>query len=150
MKRLILAASLLSLTLGTAGAALAQSANDQNATPPTGNQDSAKDKTQHINSQDAKKGNDLNASKAPEKATSDSDPLAAARIKQQDTSTGNNLMANQRGATPYEQLDANNAGKITAQQAKNDKWLSTHFKACDTDHDQSVSKDEYAACTQKH
>lgn len=60
--------------------------------------------------------------------------------------------ANERAvATPvqFDELDVRKTGSVTMQDAKNDPWLSRHFRLCDTDGDQQVSRAEYTACTAK-
>lgn len=54
-------------------------------------------------------------------------------------------------ATPlqFDQLDVRKAGQLTFEDAKNDPWLSRHFRLCDTDGDQRVTRAEYTACTAK-
>lgn len=60
--------------------------------------------------------------------------------------------ANERAvAAPvqFDQLDVRKTGSVTMQDAKNDPWLSRHFRLCDTDGNQQVSRAEYTACTAK-
>ena len=60
--------------------------------------------------------------------------------------------ANERAvAAPvqFDQLDVRQTGNVTMQEAKNDPWLSRHFRLCDTDGNQQVSRAEYTACTAK-
>ena len=123
--------------------AIAQSTNDPKS-PPTGNEDSAQQKTKDINAQDHRTGNDLTAKKTPETQAMDSDAQKTATINGQDSKSGNNLMANKRKS--FDELDSGKSGAISLQQAKNDPWLSKNFSKCDIDKSSTVSRDEYAKC----
>jgi hypothetical protein len=141
--------ALCSLTLALAcSMSFAQSTNDQKANPPTGNQDSAQQKTEDINAQDHRTGNDLTAKKNAGNAGNDSDAQKTSAINSQDSATGNNLMANKKGPTKaFDELDAGKTGAISQQQARHDPWLAKNFKRCDADHNNTVSRDEYDKCS---
>jgi len=148
MRILTVTASLGLLFAGSL--ALAQSANDQKANPPTGNEDSDQGKTEHINSQDHKTGNDLSANKAAGKSTDDSDPAKTGAIHAQNSGTGNNLLGNKKGVhgtVAFDTLDTEHKGVLTKQQGMKDPWLAKHFATCDSDKDGTVSGAEYAICT---
>ena len=148
MRVLALAAS-LSLIFASS-VALSQSANDQKANPPTGNEDSEQAKTEHINSQDHKTGNDLSANKVDGKSTDDSDPAKTGAINGQNTGSGNNLMGNKKGVhgtVAFDKLDTGHKGVLTKEQGMKDPWLAQHFASCDSDKDGTVSGAEYAICT---
>jgi|GEM_PF-3111469 hypothetical protein len=150
MRILFLTLSSLALAMA-ASLAVAQTANDQKANPPTGNQDSDQQKTEHINSQDHSTGNDLSANKQMGKNSDDTDPQKTGAIHGQDSKSGNNLMGNKKGVhgtTAFDTLDSSKQGSVSMQQAKNDPWLSKNFKKCDSDSNGSVSREEYAKCTQ--
>lgn len=142
-----IALSALSLAIVTS-LAIAQSTNDPKAAPPTGNQDSAQQKTQDINAQDHTTGNDLTAKKLDASQMKDSDAQKSATIHAQDSKSGNNMMAAKKGAKSFDDLDAAKTGAVTMAQAKHDPWLSKNFKMCDSDHDGSVSRNEYEKCSQ--
>ncbi|HEY0233186.1 MAG TPA: hypothetical protein VGC55_18205 [Dokdonella sp.] len=136
----------LSLALASSMAA-AQSTNDPKASPPTGNEDSAQQKTQDINAQDHRTGNDLTARKTAQAQANDSDAQKTATINGQDSKSGNNLMANKKGARKsFDELNAGKTGTISMQQAKSDPWLSRNFKTCDIDKNSTISRDEYEKC----
>lgn len=50
---------------------------------------------------------------------------------------------------PFDELDRNEAGQLDPDDARHDAWLAEHFAQCDVDGDNRVSRDEYAACTEK-
>ena len=137
--------TLCSLSFALASSlAIAQSTNDPKSSPPTGNEDSARQKTQDINAQDHRTGNDLTAKKTPQTQANDSDAQKTATINGQDSTSGNNLMANKRKS--FDELDTSKTGAVSLQQAKNDPWLSKNFHKCDSDKSGTVSRDEYAKC----
>lgn len=47
----------------------------------------------------------------------------------------------------FDQLDTRRIGYLTAADAKKDRWLDKHFKLCDTDGDQQVTRIEYSSCS---
>ena len=142
-----IALSTLSLAIIT-NFAVAQSNNDQKAAPPTGNTDSAQQKTQDINAQDHQSGNDLTAKKLDGSRVEDSDAQKSATIHAQDSKSGNNMLASKKGARSFDELDAGKTGAISMTQAKHDPWLSKNFKMCDSDHGGTVSRNEYEKCSQ--
>lgn len=103
---------------------------------------------------DKSKGNNLDTtSKAPRV-----DPASAPPSTGQDKSTGNNMVSpngspkdsgmSQTNATrpDFATLDTKKTGKLAMADVKSDEWLSKNFAKCDTDHDGSLSKEEYKAC----
>lgn len=46
----------------------------------------------------------------------------------------------------FSTLDKRNKGTLSKADVKGDAWLSKHFEKCDTDHDGTLSRDEYEAC----
>lgn len=44
-------------------------------------------------------------------------------------------------------LDSDKAGALKLEQARNDPWLRQHFKDCDANHNDEVTKSEYEKCT---
>lgn len=44
-------------------------------------------------------------------------------------------------------LDADKAGALKIEQARNDPWLRQHFAACDVNHNDEVTKSEYEKCS---
>jgi hypothetical protein len=46
----------------------------------------------------------------------------------------------------FRSLDINDRGYLTADDIKSNKWLSSNFARCDTDHDGHLSQQEYANC----
>jgi hypothetical protein len=46
----------------------------------------------------------------------------------------------------FDTLDTKKHGSLTADDVKGNKWLSTNFAKCDTDHDGQLSRQEYANC----
>jgi len=44
-------------------------------------------------------------------------------------------------------LDTDKAGSLKADQARNDPWLRQNFRACDTNHNDEVTKSEYEKCS---
>lgn len=46
-------------------------------------------------------------------------------------------------------LDTDKAGAIKLEQARNDPWLRQHFADCDINHNDEVTKSEYAKCTRR-
>jgi len=45
----------------------------------------------------------------------------------------------------FDQLDTQHLGYLTLADAKKDRWLSKHFRQCDTSGDGQVSRVEYAS-----
>ena len=103
---------------------------------------------------DTAKGNDLDTtSKSPQVDASSAPPSAG-----QDKSTGNDMVSPNgtakesnmklaNAARPdFNTLDTKKKGTLTAADVKSDKWLSKNFAKCDTDHDGTLSRDEYDNC----
>jgi hypothetical protein len=147
--RTLTLASGLALVLASSFA-VAQTANDQKANPPTGNDDSDQAKTSHINSQDHTTGNDLAAKKTNGMGSTDSSPQATGTINGQNSATGNNLSGNAKGVhgtVAFDTLDTGHKGMLSRDQAMKDPWLAKNFANCDTNKDGMVSGPEYAICT---
>jgi hypothetical protein len=142
MKDRTLVLGTLALALATSFA-IAQTAADKNAAPPTGNQDSSPQKTDTINNQDKTSGNDLAASKNDSTSMGDSDPAKTDHVMSQDGKDGNNLY----GGAAFDKLDPKKTGTISMSDAKSNPWLSKNFTKCDTNSDSKVSRDEYVACS---
>lgn len=132
----------LALSLATS-LAIAQTAADKTGTTPTGNQDSMPHKTDAINRQDERSGNNLAASKKDPTSMGDSDPAKTDHVMSQDGKDGNNLY----GGAAFDKLDANKSGMISMADAKSNPWLAKNFKKCDSNSDGNVSRDEYVACS---
>jgi|ERR1700691_5514003 hypothetical protein len=75
----------------------------------------------------------------------------------QDKSSGNDLvtpndnanngMRQASAAHPdFDTLDTKKKGSLTPDDVKGNKWLSKKFARCDSDHDGTLSRQEYAAC----
>lgn len=132
----------LALALATS-LAIAQTPADKGAVPPTGNEDSSPHKTDAINGQDHKSGNDLSASKNDSTSMGDSAPAKTDQVKSQGGKDGNNLY----GGAAFDKLDPKKSGMISMADAKSNPWLSKNFTKCDTNSDGNVSRDEYVACS---
>jgi hypothetical protein len=46
----------------------------------------------------------------------------------------------------FNTLDTKKKGSLAADDVKGNKWLSKNFATCDSDHDGTLSREEYAAC----
>lgn len=46
----------------------------------------------------------------------------------------------------FNTLDTKKKGPLTSDDVKSNKWLRTNFARCDSDHDGTVSREEYIAC----
>jgi hypothetical protein len=83
-----------------------------------------------------------------------SNPQANPRSEGEDKATGNDLVSHKRGsmqqamsARPgFDTLDTKKKGSLTADDVKDNKWLSKNFVRCDSDHDGTLSREEYASC----
>ncbi|MBO9664091.1 hypothetical protein [Dokdonella sp.] len=64
------------------------------------------------------------------------------QVKQQEHSNQGS-----RTTVSFDQLDLKQAGYVTRGDSENHSWLSRHFRQCDTNGDEQVSRAEYAACT---
>lgn len=142
MKDRTLILGTLALAL-TTSLAVAQTAADKNGAAPTGNQDSMPHKTDAINSQDEKSGNNLSASKKEASSMGDSDPAKTDHVMSQDGKNGNNLY----GGAAFDKLDPNKSGMINMAAAKSNPWLAKNFRKCDANSDGNVSREEYVACS---
>jgi hypothetical protein len=103
------------------------------------------------NQADTTKGNNL-------VGTTPADQVSAPSTTGQDKSAGNDLVspkgdADQSGtkqasaARPdFNTLDTKKKGALTSDDVKSNKWLRTNFARCDSDHDGTLSREEYAAC----
>jgi hypothetical protein len=138
------------ITLTSACAALLFAcaiANAQTSSPPSSQPNMAPVTSQS----DTIKGNDV-------VGTTVTDQTATPPSAGQDKSTGNDLVSPKGDTTSggmkqgptarpnFNTLDASKAGALTANDVKGNKWLSKNFTRCDTNHDGSLSREEYAAC----
>jgi len=46
----------------------------------------------------------------------------------------------------FSTLDTKKKGTLTSDDVKGNKWLRTNFARCDSDHDGTMSREEYIAC----
>jgi hypothetical protein len=123
-------------------------ANAQSAATPPADRSDAAPMSNHA---DTTKGNNL-------VGTTPADQVSSPASAGQDKSTGNNLVspkgdADQSGmkeasaARPdFNTLDTKKKGTLTSDDVKSTKWLSTNFARCDSDHDGTMSREEYIAC----
>jgi hypothetical protein len=143
--------------------AIANAQTPQNAQTPadTSASSATKGQTQMASpGSDNTKGNNLDtSSKSPRVTTSSAPPSAG-----QDKSHGNDMvdangtqkdsamtdsgsMKQANAARPdFSTLDTKKTGKLTAADVHSNQWLSKNFSKCDTDHDGTLSRDEYEAC----
>ena len=103
------------------------------------------------NSADTTKGNKLIG-------TTPADQMSTPPTAGQDKATGNDLVspkgdANQSSVRQaaasrpdFNTLDTKKKGALTTDDIKGNKWLRTNFARCDSDHDGTLSREEYAAC----
>jgi hypothetical protein len=103
------------------------------------------------NSADTKKGSNLTG-------TAPADQVSTPPTASQDKTTGNDLVspngdANRSGVRQtaasrpdFNTLDTRYKGALTADDISGNKWLRDNFARCDSDHDGSLSREEYAAC----
>ncbi|HZL26909.1 MAG TPA: hypothetical protein VFC39_10285 [Acidobacteriaceae bacterium] len=128
------------LLLGCAIANAQTSANqtaDSSAMPPTSQSDTTK-------------GNDLVDSSQAVPPNSQANP----RSEGEDKASGNDLVSHKRGSMQqamatrpgFDTLDTKKKGSLTAADVKGNKWLSKNFVRCDSDHDGTVNREEYASC----
>ena len=122
------------------------------ANAQTSNTPSDKSSTAPVSNQaDTTKGNDL-------VGTTPADQTSSPQTAGQDKSSGNDLVSPNGNAKPsgtklasaarpdFKTLDTTKRGTLTADDVKGDKWLSQNFTRCDSDHDGTLSREEYAAC----
>ena len=100
---------------------------------------------------DTTKGNDL-------VGTTPADQVSTPPSTGQNKATGNDLVspkgdADQGSAKQvaasrpdFNTLDTKKKGTLSTDDVKGNKWLRTNFARCDSDHDGSLSREEYAAC----
>lgn len=109
------------------------------------------DATPMSNHADTTKGNNL-------VGTTPADQVSTQPTAGQDKSAGNDLvspkgdadksgMKQASAARPdFNTLDTKKKGTLTSDDVKSDKWLRTNFAKCDSDHDGTLSREEYIAC----
>src|SRR3984957_4500895 len=96
-------------------------------------------------------GNNLDTSSKSPSVNPATSPTTAG----QDTSHGNDMvspngtsnggMKQANAARPdFSTLDTKNKGSLTATDVRNNAWLSKNFSRCDSDHDGTLSRAEYA------
>lgn len=121
-------------------------ANAQTSNPPADQPSTAP----ASNQADTTKGNDV-------VGTTPTDQTATPPSAGEDKSSGNDMVSpqddanhrpmRQASARPdFDTLDTTKRGTLNADDVKSDKWLSKNFTRCDTDHDGTLSREEYAAC----
>ena len=104
----------------------------------------------NTNQTDVTKGNDLvDSSQAVPPTQRDN-----ARSDGEDKADGNDLVSPDKAGMKqamatrpsFNSLDAKKKGSLTADDVKGNKWLSSNFSRCDTDHDGTLNRKEYSAC----
>jgi hypothetical protein len=100
---------------------------------------------------DTTKGNNL-------VGTTPADQMSTPPSTGQNKATGNDLVSPKGDASQgsakqvaashpdFNTLDTKKKGTLTTDDIKGNKWLKTNFARCDSDHDGSLSREEYAAC----
>jgi hypothetical protein len=90
--------------------------------------------------------------------TTPADQVSTPPTAGQDKATGNDLVspkgdANQSSVRQaaasrpdFNTLDTKKKGALTTDDIKGNKWLRTNFARCYSDHDGTLSREEYAAC----
>ena len=123
-------------------------ANAQSAATPPSDRSDAAPLSSHV---DTAMGNNL-------VRTTPADQVSTPGSSGQDKSTGNDLVspkgdADRSGvkqapaARPdFNTLDTKKKGTLTSDDVKSNKWLRTNFARCDSDHDGTMSREEYIAC----
>jgi hypothetical protein len=106
--------------------------------------------TPSTNQAEVTKGNDLvDSSQAVPPTRRDN-----ARSDGEDKADGNDLVSPDKAGVKqamatrpsFNSLDTQKKGSLTADDIKGNKWLSKNFSRCDTDHDGTLDRKEYAAC----
>jgi hypothetical protein len=123
-------------------------ANAQTSNPPSDQPSTAP----VSNQADTTKGNNL-------VGTTPTDQTATPPTAGQDKASGNDLAGGPNpnatnsgvklasAARPdFDTLDAKKKGALTADDVKGNKWVSQNFTRCDSNHDGTLSREEYAAC----
>ena len=104
----------------------------------------------NTNQTDVTKGNDLvDSSQAVPPTQRDN-----ARSDGEDKADGNDLVSPDKAGMKqamatrpsFNSLDTQKKGSLTADDVKGNKWLSSNFSRCDTDHDGTLNRKEYSAC----
>jgi hypothetical protein len=104
----------------------------------------------NTNQADVTKGNDLvDSSQAVPSNSRDN-----GRSDGEDKADGNDLVSPDKAGVKqamatrpsFSSLDTQKRGSLTADDVKGNKWLSKNFSRCDTDHDGTLSRQEYSAC----
>jgi hypothetical protein len=123
-------------------------ANAQSAATPPSDRSDAAPLSNHV---DTAMGNNL-------VRTTAADDVSTPASSGQDKSTGNDLVspkgdADRSGvkqasaARPdFNTLDTKKKGALTSDDVKSNKWLRKNFARCDSDHDGTMSREEYIAC----
>jgi hypothetical protein len=122
-------------------------ANAQTSSPPSDQPSTAPVSEQA----DTTKGNNLVGS-------TPTDQTATPPTAGQDKASGNDLAGPNANAThspirqasaarpDFNTLDTTKKGALTADDVKGNEWLSKNFTRCDSNHDGTLSREEYAAC----
>jgi hypothetical protein len=100
---------------------------------------------------DTTKGNDL-------VGTTPTDQVSSPPTTGQNKTTGNDLVSPKGDADQgsvrqaaashpdFNTLDTKKKGTLSTDDVKGIKWLKANFARCDSDHDGTLSREEYAAC----
>src|ERR1700685_922730 len=102
------------------------------------------------NQADTTKGNKL-------VGTTSANQVSTSATAGQDKSTGNDMVSPNDNANngvrqasaarpDFNALDTKKKRALTPDDAKGNKWLRKNFARCDTDHDGTLSSEEYATC----
>jgi hypothetical protein len=100
---------------------------------------------------DTTKGNEL-------VGTTPADQVSSPPTTGQNKGTGNDLVSPKGDADQgsmkqaaasrpdFNTLDTKKKGTLSTDDVKGNKWFKTNFARCDSDHDGTLSREEYAAC----
>jgi hypothetical protein len=122
-------------------------ANAQTSSPSSNQPSAATVSSQ----EDTTKGNNLIG-------TTPTDQTAVPPSAGQDKSSGNDMVSPNGDAThsamkrtssarpDFDTLDTRKTGALSADDVKGNKWLRKNFARCDTNHDGTLTREEYAAC----
>jgi hypothetical protein len=105
-------------------------------------------------SSSAQSGNNLDTTSKPPNV----DPASAPPTTGQDKTHGNDMVSPNGTAKDggmkqadasrpdFDTLDKKGKGTLAAADVKGNPWLRKNFSKCDTDHDGTLSREEYMAC----
>ena len=113
------------------------SANAQSAATPPSDRSDAAPMSNHV---DTAMGNNLVRATPADQVSA---PTSSGPKGDADRSGVKNTSA----ARPdFSTLDTKKKGTLTSDDVKGNKWLRTNFARCDSDHDGTMSREEYIAC----